>query len=141
MNTVQKSGKCLCGEIKIVAKSVDQNVHVCHCTMCRKWGGGPSMSVSCGSDVSFSERKSIRVFSSSEWAERGFCSCCGSHIFYRLKENDEYILPVGIFDSDEGFVFDQQIFIDEKPDYYSFANKTKNLTGAMLYAQIESQQK
>ena len=139
MNKVQKTGKCLCGEIKIVAKSVDLNVHACHCTMCRKWGGGPSMSVNCWSDVSFSDGESIRAYDSSEWAERGFCSHCGSHIFYRLKENGEYILPVGIIDSDEGYVFDQQIFIDRKPDYYSFANKTKNLTGAMLDAQHEGQ--
>ena len=24
---------------------------------------------------------------SSAWAERGFCKNCGSHLFYRLKEN------------------------------------------------------
>ena len=94
MNTVQKSGKCLCGEVKIAAKNVDQKVHACHCTMCRKWAGGPSMSVNCGSDVSFSEGKSIRIYDSSEWAERGFCSFCGSHIFYRLKENGEYIINI-----------------------------------------------
>ncbi|HEY9771236.1 MAG TPA: hypothetical protein V6C71_22530 [Coleofasciculaceae cyanobacterium] len=36
---------------------------------------------------------------------------------------------MGIFDHSEDFVFDHQIFIDEKPEYYSFANKTKNMTG------------
>ncbi len=74
------------------------------------------MSVNCGPDVSFNDEQCIRVFDSSEWAERGFCNHCGSHIFYRLKENGEYIIPVGIFDSDGGFVFDKQIFIDRKPD-------------------------
>jgi hypothetical protein len=52
-----------------------------------------------------------------------------------LKEQKEYILPAGLFDSDEGFVLDKQIFIDEKPEYYCFANKTTNLTGAEVIAE------
>ncbi len=33
-----------------------------------------------------------------------------------------------------GFVFSSQIFIDEKPAYYEFANKTHNMTGAEVFA-------
>ena len=62
-------------------------------------------------------------------AERGFCKKCGSHLFYRLKQNNQHYIPVGIFDNSQDFVFDHQIFIDEKPEYYSFANETKNMTG------------
>ena len=43
---------------------------------------------------------------------------------------------MGIFDNSEGLVFDLQVFIDEKPEYYSFANETKNMTGAELFAQF-----
>ncbi len=35
----------------------------------------------------------------------------------------------------ESAVFDHQIFIDEKPDYYSFSNKTYNVTGEEVFAQ------
>ena len=49
---------------------------------------------------------------------------------HRLNEPKDYILPAGLFDSDEGLVFETQIFVDEKPEYYCFANKTNNLTGA-----------
>ncbi len=31
-------------------------------------------------------------------------------------------------------VFDHQVFIDQKPAYYEFANQTKNMTGAELFA-------
>ena len=61
-------------------------------------------------------------------AERGFCQQCGTHLFYRLKPKNQYYIPAGIFDRDRDFVFDHQIFIDRKPEYYSFANKTNNLT-------------
>jgi hypothetical protein len=105
--------------------------------MCRQWGGGPLLVIECDSEVSFSGEENIGIYQSSEWAERGFCNKCGSHLFYRLKSpNHLYYIPVGIFDNIEGLVFSHQVFIDEKPEYYSFANQTKNLTGAELFAQF-----
>jgi hypothetical protein len=104
--------------------------------MCLKWGGGALMAVECGSDVSFSGEENIAVYQSSEWGERGFCNKCGSHLFYRAKQNNQYYIPVGIFDNESGFVFERQVFIDKKPEYYSFANETKNMTGAELFAQF-----
>jgi len=70
---VEKTGNCLCRTVRISAKTPNTNVGACHCGMCRKWGGGPFMTVDCGADVSFEGEESISVFDSSEWAERGFC--------------------------------------------------------------------
>ena len=92
------------------------------------------MEIACGSAVSFNGEESVSVFDSSAWAERGFCRKCGTHLFYRLKESGQHMIPVGIFDGDEGLVFDSQVFIDEKPDFYSFSQETKDLTGAELFA-------
>lgn len=131
-------GSCLCGAVHLSTSSLNEHVAACHCQMCRQWGGGPLLAVECGSDVSFSGEDNIGVYQSSEWAERGFCQKCGSHLFYRLKQNSQYYIPVGIFDNSEGFVLEHQVFIDEKPDYYSFANETKNMTGAEVFAQFES---
>ncbi len=99
------------------------------------------MEVNCGSDVKFGEMKHLSIFNSSDWAERGFCSVCGSHLFYRLKETQEHMMPVGLFDHDDGLVFGQQVFIDEKPHYYQFANKTEELTGAELFAEFAAPEK
>ena len=33
-----------------------------------------------------------------------------------------------------GLRFKSQIFIDEKPDWYTFANETENMTGAEVFA-------
>jgi len=76
----------------------------------------------------------MSVYPSSDWAERGFCNQCGSHLFYRLKENNQHFIPVGLFDDDSQFVFDHQVFIDKKPSYYCFANETSNMTGAEVFA-------
>jgi hypothetical protein len=129
-------GSCLCGAVSISTANMSNLVGACHCTMCRKWGGGALLAVECGSDVSFEGAENIGVYQSSEWAERGFCQKCGSHLFYRLKQNNQYFMPVGIFDNSEGLIFAHQVFIDEKPEYYSFADETKNMTGAELFAQF-----
>lgn len=129
-------GSCLCGAVSVSTTSMSHHVGACHCSMCRQWGGGPLLAIECGSEVSFSSEENIGVYQSSEWAERGFCNQCGSHLFYRLKQNNQYMVPVGIFDNCESLILDHQIFIEEKPEYYCFANETKNLTGAEVFAQF-----
>ena len=129
-------GSCLCGAVNVSTTSTNNKVGACHCSMCRKWGGGALLVIECGSDVSFEGEENIGIYQSSEWAERGFCKKCGSHLFYKFKQKNQYYIPVGIFDNDEGLVFDHQVFIDEKPEYYSFANKTKNMTGEEVFAQF-----
>jgi len=133
-NSIEGNGSCLCGAVRINAKHINQSVGTCHCNMCRKWGGGPLMAVDCGTDVSFDGEDNISVFNSSEWAERGFCKKCGSHLFYRLKGSQQHMMPVGLFDNDNSFVFDHQVFIDSKPSFYRFANKTHDMTGAEVFA-------
>jgi hypothetical protein len=99
-------------------------------------GWGALLVVECGSNVSFSGLENINVYQSSEWVERGFCNKCGSHLFYKLKQNNQYYVAVGLFNNSEGLQLDHQVFIDEKPEYYSFANETKNMTGEELFAQF-----
>ena len=137
MSDVREStGSCLCGAVKIFVKTMSTHVGACHCGMCRKWSGGPIMAVDCGSDVSFTGKEHIKVYNSSEWAERGFCSQCGSHLYYRFKQYNLHFMPVGLFDNLDDIEFDHQVFIDDKPNYYDFANKTKNTTGAEEFAQF-----
>lgn len=92
------------------------------------------MEVDCGDEVFFEGEENITIYNSSEWAERGFCNKCGSHLFYRLKESKQHMMPVGLIDDGYMFVFDQQFFIDKKPSFYSFANETSDMTGAELFA-------
>jgi len=133
-NTVKGSGSCLCGAVKIDAEAVKTDMHACHCGMCRKWSGGPFLAVDCGSAVTFTGEENISVYDSSPWAQRGFCGKCGTHLFYRAKEGPLYYMPVALFDELSGVTFEGQIFIDRKPDYYEFANKTQNMTEAEVFA-------
>ncbi|MCB1668420.1 MAG: GFA family protein [Porticoccaceae bacterium] len=137
--TIEAKGSCLCGAVVIQALSMSSNVGACHCGMCRKWSGGPLLAVDCNTEVQISGEDNITAYASSEWAERGFCSKCGTHLFYKLKQTGQYIIPVGLFDVTSKLNFDHQIFIEEKPEYYSFANETKNMTGEEVFAQFSAE--
>lgn len=91
------------------------------------------LAVDCGTEVVFENQDGVQNYESSAWAERGFCKSCGTHLYYRLKGNGQYIIPAGLFE-DQDLSFDHQIFIDEKPHYYDFANKTETMTGAEVFA-------
>ncbi|MDR2871584.1 MAG: GFA family protein [Xanthomonadaceae bacterium] len=130
----QISGSCLCGGVRLLVADVDPRLGACHCGMCRKWSGGPLLALDCGSEVVFEGEADISVFASSAWAERGFCSRCGSHLFYKIKANGQHFIPVGLLDDCDRITFEHQIFIDRKPDYYDFSNVTKTLTEAEVFA-------
>ena len=138
--TQSVSGQCLCGKIKIKARTASNHVHACHCSTCRRWSGGPLLAVDCELDVIFEGENYIKVFDSSEWAERGFCSECGTHLFYRLKPTGQHIMAADLFDDLNDIQFDGQIFTDQKPDYYDFANKTTMKTGEELFAEFAQSQ-
>ena len=68
------------------------------------------------------------MYESSSWASRGFCTNCGTHLFYKFKETGEYNMPLGLFPNVKDLKMDIQYFTDKRPDCYSFTNKTKEMT-------------
>lgn len=134
-DTFSASASCLCGAVTINAAAVERDAGACHCGMCRKWGGGPLLAVDCGTEVSIDGEENVGVYDSSDWAERGFCNKCGTHLFYRLKGTQQYVLPAGLLaDQQDQFRLTSQVCIDDKPGFYDFANQTRNLTEQELFA-------
>lgn len=130
------TGGCACGAVRFRAEA-PMDYGVCHCTTCRRWCGGPYLAVNCGRAVEF--KGDLRVWGSSDWAERASCAHCGSPLFYRLKPTGDHFMAVGAFDDQEGWTMTEQIFIDKKPGHYSFANDTRTATEAEFMASISGQ--
>ncbi|WP_343562760.1 GFA family protein [Kiloniella sp. b19] len=120
-------GQCLCGSVRIEASECDAHYHACHCTMCQKWSGGPGLSVLAG-NVVYQGEEHIRSYSSSDYAERGFCSNCGSNLFWRMKDGSMTLMSVGIFDDQTGLNLGGEIYIDHKPAGYDFAGDHSRMT-------------
>ena len=129
-------GQCLCGAVTVRATPKRRHVEACHCSMCRRWGGSAYLGVQCGTDVEFGGEENVVRFRSSEWAERGFCGRCGSNLFFHYLPLGTYGLLAGLFPDDALLPLNEEIFIDQKPDYYSFAGDAEKLTGAEVMAKF-----
>lgn len=88
-----------------------------------------------GTGLEISGIENVISYASTDWAERAFCSKCGTHLFIRVNGSGRYIVPAGLFPLDEVLQFDHQIFIEKRPSYYCFANETSDLTGEQVFAQ------
>jgi hypothetical protein len=127
------TGSCMCGAVKVSATAIKPSVAVCHCDMCRRWSSGPFMEVNC-QKAEFEGEDNIGRIRSSDWAERGFCTKCGSNLFYHIIESSEYQISAGLLDDQSKLRMSLQVFTDSKPRFYEFANKTKMMTGAEVVA-------
>ena len=127
------STTCLCGAVGITVAEINPKFTVCHCDSCRAWGSAPFFAVQCGTDVKINGEDNVTVYESSSWASRGFCSVCGTHLFFRFTESGAYNMPVGLFPDLEGLEMVMQYFVDQRPGYYCFANKTGEMTKEEIY--------
>ncbi len=126
--TNSEKTSCLCGAVQITAEKINPKFTVCHCQSCRTWGGAPFFAVQCGTKVEIDGSDKVKEYDSSAWASRGFCTECGTHLFFKFKESGEYNMPVGMFPNLKGMEMDMQYFSDLRPSYYCFTNKTKEMT-------------
>lgn len=132
--SVSTTGGCMCGAVRYTLKQAPDHIGACHCGMCRKFSGGIELGLDVPLDgIVWEGEDSIRIYKSSEWAERGFCETCGSSLFYRILPGD--ILPEGMMSLSAGSLDDlgdlpltQEVYIDCKPDGYAFAGSRKQLT-------------
>jgi hypothetical protein len=95
--------------------------------MCRRWAGS---AVFCAATerVTFEGKDFVGRFDSSEWAQRGFCTRCGTHLFYFLKPTGMHLMSVGTFDDQGAFRLVREIFIDRKPAGFAFAGDHERWT-------------
>ncbi len=133
-NAIQ--GKCLCGDVQFQVEKVEE-LDICHCNTCQRWTGGPYIGADVRGGVTLIEADTLAWYESSEWAKRGFCKTCGTSLFYKLKADDSFwSIAGGTLDLPEGLSVAKEIFVDEKPDYYTFAGDQPRLTGAEFLASI-----
>lgn len=127
------TGKCVCGAVTLRVRHNKPSMSACHCGICRRWGGGPFMTLECHTAPRIEGIEHVRTYASSDWAERGFCAQCGTHLFYRLTQGEFYALPVGMFDEGGSWPFELQVFVDEKPANYRFGEGTREMTGQEVF--------
>ncbi len=127
-------GRCLCGAVQFSAKISKKEIDCCHCSMCRRWGGGPALSVMADGPLSFDDEAALGIYRSSDWGERVFCKTCGSSVLWRSVDGRFHSVPAALIGDPEDMPFTKEIFIDDKPAYYAFAGERTRMTGAEVMA-------
>ncbi len=106
------AGHCLCGAVTIhVAGGHDPRTGACHCRMCQRWSGGLFLCFNADADGVTVEGPVTR-FGSSDFAERAFCSICGSHLWMRDTTGKSYDLMPGLFDEARDWPLRSEVYAD-----------------------------
>lgn len=114
-------GHCLCGAVTVHAKVTEPKLRACHCGMCRAHTSSVFVSVVPERD-SLRIDGDVRVYRSSDWAERGFCGICGSTLFYGTVHDGARYLAAGLFDGAAGGTLATEFFSDRCPPGYALAD-------------------
>ncbi|MEZ5921246.1 MAG: GFA family protein [Parvularculaceae bacterium] len=121
-------GRCLCSAVEFEAKRDKKGLDACHCGQCRRWSGHYWASVNVNyADLKITKgEKSLKWFRSSDLVRRGFCSECGSALFWQADKHDDYAhrvaIGAGCLDAPTGLKLSEHIFVRDKGDYYEIAD-------------------
>ncbi len=116
-------GSCLCGAVRFEVACALPPPDACHCTACRKHSGHVFASTDVPrTAVTIHGAEHVKWFQSSEKARRGFCSTCGSSLFWDPLHHDWIGVAMGAFDGPTETALKIHIFVSQKGDYYEIAD-------------------
>jgi len=116
-------GRCLCGAVTFEVAGVLDAPDACHCSQCRKQSGHLWASTNVArSALTLHGAENLTWFRSSEKVQRGFCSTCGSFLFWDPIGRDEIAVAMGAFEQPTGTKLRVHIFVADKGDYYEIAD-------------------
>lgn len=100
--TMARTGGCQCGAVRFRAEALRSDAHVCHCRMCQKAGGNLFMAFVGVEEADFTwTRGTPGAFRSSPQVARGYCTACGTPLFYAHDESSYLAVAIGAFDRPE----------------------------------------
>lgn len=112
-------GACLCGAVSFEVGAALRAPDACHCSMCRRQSGHFWASTDVlRTDLRMTGSASLAWFRSSENVRRGFCSACGSVLFWDAQGKETISISMGAFDPPTGTRLEKHIFVADKGDYY-----------------------
>lgn len=95
----ERSGGCQCGAVRFHSTQLWENPHLCYCRMCQKATGNLFAAlVSVRHEHLTWTRGEPARFRSSENVDRGYCSQCGTSLFYQTIGGERVSMSIGAFD-------------------------------------------
>ncbi|MEL7211670.1 MAG: GFA family protein [Pseudomonadota bacterium] len=119
----ERKASCLCGAVEVFVTGDLPDAVACHCTICRKHTGHFEASVDLSRDkVRIVGADHLTWYDSSPKVRRGFCSICGSSLFFDPPHLDWIAVSLGAFDGPTDTRLAKHIFVADKGDYYEIAD-------------------
>ena len=117
------TGSCLCGAVKFEVTGDLPGPDACHCGQCRKQSGHFWASTDVErSALTIHGSERLTWYGSSERVRRGFCSTCGSSLFWEPVGKQKIAVAMGAFDQPTGTRLAMHIHVADKGDYYDIAD-------------------
>ena len=125
------TGSCLCGAVRLeIDEPLEKEPEACHCTQCRKQTGNFFVGVNV-------RRTALRVtgggrvawYQSSETVRRGFCSNCGSVLFWAptIAGYEWTGVALGCLDTTAKLTIARHTFVVDKGSYYEIKDDAPQL--------------
>lgn len=113
-------GGCLCGAIRYRATAPPVRGVICHCSMCRKQSGAPILAFVHFPIAAFTWLKGQPTrYRSSKFAERGFCSQCGSTISMHEEVLENRVqVAVGSLDEPDRVQCNDHVWTEDQVSWF-----------------------
>ena len=122
-NRVKATGGCLCGSVRYELTGDLRGIVNCHCSKCRRFHGnfGAYTSVSID-DLTLVKEEGLKWFNSTTDetpnVHRGFCSQCGSSIFWHPRDQGKIAVAAGSLDEPIQLQTIGHVWVSQISDYY-----------------------
>ncbi len=114
-------GRCMCGGVRFTAGGELRDVIDCHCERCRRFSGHyVAATAALLDELSIDDAESLlRWFSPAPGASYGFCSRCGSSLFFQSTSDPERrSICAGTLAAPTGLRTTSAWWISQAGDYY-----------------------
>ncbi len=128
----EHAGCCLCGVVAFRVQGKMRDVVWCHCGQCQHWHGHfGGYTAATWSNLELRGAEKVTWYRSSGTARRGFCSVCGSSLFWEADHRQYVSISAGALDLPTGLVTARHVFVEDKGDYYRIAGDAAQSPGTM----------
>ena len=127
-HNVHATGGCLCGMVRYKVVGELMPVTNCHCSKCRRFHGHV------GAYTATRREHLVLVESSGlKWYRsvqdetpdvyRGFCTECGSSLFWDPRGKQNISIAAGSIDPPTGLDTERHVWLSQKTDYYAISDR------------------
>jgi hypothetical protein len=118
---VRATGGCLCGGVRYEVRGPLRDVLTCRCVECRRWSGHVFAATA-------ARREHLALLASGplRWlasphsesdARRGFCSACGSSLFWDAPARETICIAAGSLDEPTELRLVGHVYVSQTADY------------------------